>query len=359
MYDFNRCGVGLIEIVTEPDIGSAREAVIFAKHIQKKLSDHKITAGVMAHGNLRIDVNISLSKGDYDQNRFDFDELCGRVEIKNLNSFRSINKAIEFEISRQTKLLQNNTKIDQETRSYCDVTETTSLVRIKESKDEYIYIPEPDLGSLIIDDSMIESEKTIIRDYERINQFCLKEDTFDILKRSNLLTIFDRIMGSVDGSSDKAKSVSEFLINDLKRITMDFDPELVVKILSMYVKNEISNFEARSLIRRGIDLTSKPGQTFRCNSDIDSSSETNAFNEEKLENLAKKSADTSIELTADELKSIEEFLKLKPNKIDSPDFFMGPLLKGRTEAAELGVVDPIKLRALIAERLSWLKKNSI
>ena len=137
LVDFNRAGVPLMELVTEPDINSAQEARRFAEELQLILRYLDVSDADMEKGQMRVEVNISLNKGGK--------KLGTKVEIKNLNSFRSVERGIEFEIKRQAEVLESGQKIVQETRGWDDVKGITVSQREKEEAQDYRYFPEPDL----------------------------------------------------------------------------------------------------------------------------------------------------------------------------------------------------------------------
>ena len=147
--DLNRAGTPLLEIVSEPEISDAKEAVAYMKAMHQLVTYLDVSDGNMAQGSLRCDANVSIrKKGEK--------ELGTRTEIKNINSFKFIEKAINFEIKRQIKLLENGDKVTQETRLYDSSKDETRPMRSKEFANDYRYFPEPDLLPVVISDDEIQ-----------------------------------------------------------------------------------------------------------------------------------------------------------------------------------------------------------
>jgi len=147
--DLNRAGTPLLEIVSEPEISSAKEAVAYMKAMHQLVTYLDVSDGNMAQGSLRCDANVSIrKKGD--------EKLGTRTEIKNINSFKFIEKAINFEIKRQIKVLEKGEKVIQETRLYDSSKDETRPMRSKEFANDYRYFPEPDLLPVIISDEEIQ-----------------------------------------------------------------------------------------------------------------------------------------------------------------------------------------------------------
>lgn len=152
LLDFNRAGVPLLELVTEPTMHEAEEAVNFAKELQLLLQYLSISEASMEKGEMRIEANISVSQND---------EMGTKVEVKNINSFRAVTKTIEFEFKRQTSLLESGGKVVQETRGWNEDKEETISQRLKESAHDYRYFPDPDLPKLFIKDIEEFSDKSL------------------------------------------------------------------------------------------------------------------------------------------------------------------------------------------------------
>ena len=147
--DLNRAGTPLLEIVSEPDISNAKEAVAYMKAMHQLVTYLDVSDGNMAQGSLRCDANVSIRKKGVK-------ELGTRTEIKNINSFKFIEKAINFEIKRQIKILEDGQKVTQETRLYDSSKDETRPMRSKEFANDYRYFPEPDLLPVIISDQEIQ-----------------------------------------------------------------------------------------------------------------------------------------------------------------------------------------------------------
>lgn len=154
LVDFNRAGIPLMELVTEPDLNSAREARRFAEELQLILRYLNVSDADMEKGQLRVEVNISLAKKE--------GELGTKVEIKNLNSFRSVEKAVDYEIERQTKILKSGKKVLQETRGWDAPKGITVSQREKEEAHDYRYFPEPDLPPLHLTSELINEIRSEI-----------------------------------------------------------------------------------------------------------------------------------------------------------------------------------------------------
>lgn len=185
--DYNRAGVPLIEIVTEPDIRSAEEAFAYVTEIRKLVRYLQICDGNMEEGSLRCDANISVrKKGD--------NKLGTRVEIKNLNSIRNIKRAIEQEAKNLVDILENNGVIIQQTKSFDAATGTTSAIRDKEEADDYRYFPDPDLTPFILKDDFIEDIRRQIpalqqeRIQQYVNQYQLPQYDAEVLTEDRELS---------------------------------------------------------------------------------------------------------------------------------------------------------------------------
>ncbi|MBO7657617.1 Asp-tRNA(Asn)/Glu-tRNA(Gln) amidotransferase subunit GatB [Candidatus Saccharibacteria bacterium] len=178
LVDLNRVDTPLIEIVSEPDIHSSKDAHDYCKELWRLMCFAGVTYGDLYNGNMRFDVNVSLAPEGSD-------ELGTRAEVKNLNSFRSVERAVEYEISRQSKILDKGGRVIQETLGWNDATGVTTGQRSKEEAKDYRYMPEPDLPPIHLTDEFIASESAKLpmmpADYREKFGGVIKEDILEIL----------------------------------------------------------------------------------------------------------------------------------------------------------------------------------
>ena len=163
LVDLNRAGTPLLEIVSEPDMHSAAEAKAYAHELYLRMKYADVSEANLYYGNMRFDVNVSVSKTD---------QLGTRTETKNLNSFRSVEKAVEYEVNRQIELLENGEAIVQETRGWNDAKQRTFAQRSKEEAHDYRYMPDPDLPPVELTQEYIDAIKAEMPatpdDYRRV-----------------------------------------------------------------------------------------------------------------------------------------------------------------------------------------------
>ncbi|MBQ3318700.1 Asp-tRNA(Asn)/Glu-tRNA(Gln) amidotransferase subunit GatB [Candidatus Saccharibacteria bacterium] len=178
LVDLNRAGTPLIEIVSMPDIHSAEDARDYCKELWRLMTYSGVCLGDLYNGNMRFDVNISLAEPGAEK-------LGTRAEIKNLNSFRSVEHAVAYEYERQSKLLDRGEKVKQETRGFSDATGKTTSQRSKEESQDYRYMPEPDLPPLNLPESLVEEKKKSLpllpSDYRRMFGGLIPENILEIL----------------------------------------------------------------------------------------------------------------------------------------------------------------------------------
>ncbi len=219
--DLNRAGTPLLEIVSEPDIRSSEEAVSYLKTIHSLVTYLGISDGNMAEGSMRCDVNISLRRAGTEQ-------LGTRTEIKNVNSFRFVERAIKVEVERQMDILEDGGSIVQETRLYdADHNETRSM-RSKEVANDYRYFPEPDLLPIVIDEAYISSLRASLPELpqqklERFEQsYALSAYDAAVLADSRQVADYFEVVCGVCGDAKLAANwVQVELLGQLNRSNMD------------------------------------------------------------------------------------------------------------------------------------------
>lgn len=221
LVDLNRAGVPLIEIVSEPDLRSAKEAENYLKKLKSILEYIEVSDCKMQEGSLRADVNVSVRKRGEK-------ELGTRTEMKNMNSFRSITRAIEYEANRQIEVIENGGKIEQETLRWDEVSGKTFSMRDKEDAQDYRYFPEPDLAIINITDEMIENIKSELpempesRRERYIKEYNLPEYDSNILTSSKHLSdLFENAIKVCNNP----KAVSNWIMTDITRILNEKEQE--------------------------------------------------------------------------------------------------------------------------------------
>jgi len=227
LIDFNRCGVPLIEIVSEPDINSTEEAYQYLSKIRQTLVYLEINDGNLEEGSMRCDANVSVRlKGTK--------ELGTRTEIKNLNSFKNVVDAIESEIKRQTELIESGEKVYYQTMTYNAKERKTTATRSKEEAHDYRYFPEPDLVKLIVGREWInkvEKELPEFPDAKRdrfLKEYSISEsDAEELTQDKQFADYFEMISGYLINKNEKTyRSVANILRVDVKRILNDKKIEL-------------------------------------------------------------------------------------------------------------------------------------
>ena len=191
LVDLNRAGTPLLEIVSEPDMHTSAEVKAYARELYLRMRYADVSDANLYYGNMRFDVNVSVSTTD---------ELGTRSETKNLNSFRSVEKAVDYEIDRQIELLEKGQKIVQETRGWDDAKQKTLSQRSKENADDYRYMPDPDLPPIVIADDYIAKIKAEMPDLPDDYRAKLKaididaEVTADIIAAPETAKLVSRIL---------------------------------------------------------------------------------------------------------------------------------------------------------------------
>jgi len=265
LADYNRCGVPLIEIVTEPDISSSEEARAFVEKVSLLLQYAGVCDCKMEEGSLRCDVNVSVMKPDAT-------EFGTRTECKNLNSLKSIGRAIDYEIKRQSQRLDMGFKVIQETRRFNDNRGETTSMRSKEDAHDYRYFPEPDILQVNFTDEMLDEIKAKLPELPHkrlaryISQYGLSETDAKILVNSKKVSdFFDEAVGVYSNP----KSIANFIIVELLRrvnlgeVSIDnlpFTASEFAKLVEMADTEKVSKNDAKKILRLMIE-TGKDSET--------------------------------------------------------------------------------------------------
>lgn len=213
LVDLNRAGVPLIEIVSEPDLSSAEEVEKYLRKLKSILEYIEVSDCKMQEGSLRADVNVSVK-------RKDTDKLGTRTEMKNMNSFRSIVRAIDYEVERQIDVLEDGGKIDQETLRWDDVSGKTFPMRDKEDAQDYRYFPDPDLVAIKLTDDYIVNVGKMLpempesRKQRYLEEYKLSEKDANLLTSSKYLS---DLFESATKVCNNAKAVNNWIISDISR----------------------------------------------------------------------------------------------------------------------------------------------
>ncbi len=253
LVDLNRAGVPLIEIVSEPDIRSSEEAESYLRKLKSILEYIEVSDCKMQEGSLRADVNVSVrKKGDT--------KLGTRTEMKNMNSFRSITRAIEYEIDRQIDVIEDGGKVEQETLRWDEVSGKTFSMRDKEDAQDYRYFPDPDLVAIKLSEEYIENiKKTLPELPESRKQRYLEEYKLSE-KDANIITASKYLSDLFEGATkicNNPKAVNNWIISDISRILneteMDpieipFDSKQLAKLIILIDKGTISSKLAKKVL---------------------------------------------------------------------------------------------------------------
>jgi aspartyl-tRNA(Asn)/glutamyl-tRNA(Gln) amidotransferase subunit B len=256
LVDLNRAGTPLLEIVSEPDLHTSAEAKAYARELYLRMRYADVSDANLYYGNMRFDVNVSVSKTD---------ELGTRSETKNLNSFKSVEKAVDYEVNRQIELLEKGQEIVQETRGWDDNKQKTLLQRSKENSEDYRYMPDPDIPPVKLSEDFIENIKKsmpVMPEEWRTRLAALGVDNsaIDTLleaevedERIDYLAFIEEQMSD----KDSAKFVANWVINNqipmyrdndkLKDLDQSSVKNIILKIYELVKANKLSSTNAKAL----------------------------------------------------------------------------------------------------------------
>ena len=257
LADYNRCGIPLIEIVTEPDFHSADEVIAFVEKI-KLLQYAGICDCKMEQGSIRCDVNISIApKGST--------ELGTRTELKNLNSLKAIARAIEVEIERQEELLENGERVIQQTRRFNEQLGETTAMRSKEDAHDYRYFPDPDIPPIIFTEEELEEIRKSIPELPEqrvkryVEEFGLKKADADIIVGNKAICdFFDEALAEYNNPKAVANFILGELMNRINRGEADmealkFSGKEFAQLVELMQTDKISQANGKAILREMIE----------------------------------------------------------------------------------------------------------
>ena len=334
--DLNRAGTPLIEIVSEPDMTSADEAVEYLKTIHTLVKYLDICDGNMQEGSFRCDANISLKKST--------DTKLGiRAEIKNINSFKFVEQAINYEIERQSEILDSGGEVVQETRLYDPAKNQTRSMRSKEEANDYRYFPDPDLLPVYIDDQDIKSIKSTMPELPEekrirfMRDYSLSEyDTSVLISDKNLSSYFESVIKS---KKLEPKNVANWILTDLLGLAnknrtaineLPITPDGLEQLLIFVHDGIISNKQGKAVLEKMWDTSKTPKEI------IDSEGISQESNENEINKLVDK-------VLENHYKSVEEYMKGKDKLFG---FFIGEVMK-----ESKGKANPKIVNKILRERL--------
>ncbi|TLX67378.1 MAG: Asp-tRNA(Asn)/Glu-tRNA(Gln) amidotransferase subunit GatB [Thaumarchaeota archaeon] len=261
LIDYNRAGVALIEIVTEPEFTNPKEVRLFLNKLSLTLQ-HLGVCDTLLEGSVRCDANVSLKGGN-------------KVEIKNINSFKEVEKAINYEITRQSSMYNRNIKVEFETRHWDDRKKITFKARSKEEEHDYRYFPEPDIPVIVLGDGFVSNIKDLMPELplQRFNRFVskykLSEHTSNILINDKKLADFFESILKIHFSPVE---IANFLITDFKSLieddvenidyltNMKVKPEHIGELVKMIEENKISRITAKDILIKIFDSGKLPSE---------------------------------------------------------------------------------------------------
>jgi len=266
--DFNRSGVPLVEIVTNPDLRSSAEAYDYLSRLKEILEYLDVNDGNMEEGSLRCDANVSVRKvGEA--------KFGTRAELKNINSFRFVQKAIDFEVNRQIEVLESGGRVIQETRLWNSVEERTVSMRSKEEAHDYRYFPDPDLPLLTVDSDWIQTVQRAMPELPEarrrrfVKEYALSEYDAGVLTATRALADFFEEAARLSG---QAKAAANWIMGDLLRFYKDSNidpkdlssspvtPKMLAGMISLVEKGTISGKIAKTVMEEMYSSGKDPQQ---------------------------------------------------------------------------------------------------
>lgn len=335
LLDFNRSGVPLVEVVTKPIISSAKMAVAYIEELRQLVIDLGISKGKLEKGNLRFDANISVAEEGSD-------ELGVKVEIKNMNSLKSLEKAIDYEILRQTKMVQDKESIIQETRHWDENKQVTLSMRTKEGSADYRYFSDPDLPNMVINDEFIEISQNQIKETPEKKRKTLL-DTGLSLSDSNYLDkgqrwLYELYLSTVKETGD-CKSTFNFLTGELQgqmrkaeisELPQWLNSEKLASLINLFEDNEVSFTSAKDILAKLLIEDIDP-KSFASDNNLIQSSDN-----DEIQSL--------VTLVINENQDIVERLENPEDKLVG--FLVGQVMKSSVSKVNPGSVKEVLLKEL-------------
>tara|TARA_B100000900_G_scaffold33210_1_gene25046 strand:- start:1382 stop:2827 length:1446 start_codon:yes stop_codon:yes gene_type:complete len=333
--DFNRSGVPLVEIVTKPVITSSKQAVAYIEELRQLSIDLNISEGRLEKGNLRFDANISVAPEDSN-------ELGTKVEIKNMNSLRSLERAIDYEIQRQTKAVEDGVEIIQETRHWDENKEVTSTMRSKEGSADYRYFSDPDLPNMYISEDFIDQVRSSMPKLPKEQREEL-ESTGLSLKQANILSKSDEWIKSLYFKVHKKTNDSEASYNwitgelqgqmrkaNIERLPEWFSYEYLSEIIDLIKSSKISFTSAKIILSELLEKDSTPNEVAEQN---------NLFQENDTEKISE-----MIVQILEENQDVVERIKSGEDKLVG--FLVGQLMKQSNGSVNPGMAKELLLKKI-------------
>lgn len=335
LVDLNRCGVPLIEIVSEPDIRSVAEAKAYLETIRSILQYINISDCKMQEGSIRCDVNVSVHK---------IGEPFGtRCEMKNVNSFSAAIRGIEFEANRQIEVLENGGVIEQETRRWDDAKGESILMRTKENANDYRYFPEPDLLTIVVDEEKIAELKNSLPELPNaklrryVDEFGISQNDGALIAESvEKAKLFDEAVALKKGTP---KGIIKWILGDISKYInetgksvsdMKVTPERLAELVGIIESGQISNASGKIVFETM--LTEDKGVS----EIIKEKNLSQNSNTDELEALAK-------DVLAQNEKSVTDY---KGGKTNALGFLVGQCMKASKGQANPGMMRDIVIKLL-------------
>lgn len=358
LVDYNRAGVPLMELVTEPDLSSAKETREFGEELQQIFRYLEVSGADMEKGQMRLEANVSIKK-------VGAKELGSKVELKNINSFRAMERAIAYEIERQEKVLKSGKEVTQETRGWDEAKQKTFSQRIKEESNDYRYFPEPDLPPVRLNPADIESlseelpELPQARRKRLHEEYGIKPDDARIFSLNKELGEYFEMVTSelaqwlkdenIKDEETKQKTIklaANYLITELQKLInasgIDFDglkitPENFAELMVIIETGKVSSTGAQQILKEMFDSGQDPSQL------IESLGLTQLSDESEIENVARDVIKENPDAVGDYKKGKEESIK----------FLVGQMMRKTKGRANPSLATEVLEKLLKDQTFNW------